>query len=436
MDMQIGETRAQELLRRAKSGDKQAHRKLIDLYIAEERKVSGGSTAPSQLSAQQLNMLQRQAVLAQSIEMTQALPSQTLAAPIAGANTASFNIRNVGMLKKIILEITGTLNNTDGANASTATAFGLANLIQNLTFNDFNNFTRISTDGRHLAVLKQVKHKTTDPGSAPISTIISDALVGGEFVASGSAPNFPVIVYPLPAHGVSAAFRAVFEIPLAYSDNDLRGAMYSNVLNTQAQMIVTINPVPCNTTADATNGVWAGGAGNITNVQITPYQVYLDQLPIGPNGVILPSIDLSTIYELKSSPFSGMVANTEFPFPYANFRDFLSTLILFNSTGATAGLKNGSDVNYFGLQSANLVNIFKIDPLLSAQFTREIIGSDLPLGTYYFSHRKKPISTLQFGNMQLILNAANLTAGSAYATMYVEDFGLQNTLTQAGSLAT
>jgi hypothetical protein len=73
--------------------------------------------------------------------------------------------------------------------------------------------------------------------------------------------------------------------------------------------------------------------------------------------------------------------------------------------------------------------------LLAAQLNgREIINSDWPLGTYYFSHRRKPISTLQYGNMQLILNPASVS-GSPYCLIGWEDFALINALTQAGSLA-
>ena len=157
-------------------------------------------------------------------------------------------------------------------------------------------------------------------------------------------------------------------------------------------------------------------------------------LPVGQNGVILPILDLSTVYELKTTNFTAIPSGQDFPFSYANFRDFLSTIAVFNSTGATAGLKAGSDVNYWALQSANFTNIFKIDPLLAAQFAREIIAADLPLGTYYFSHRKKPISTTQYGNMQLVLNAISVS-GSPYVQIFWEDFALVNTLTQAGSLA-
>ena len=392
------------------------------------------SSAGSGLTPQQLNMAQRAAVLASAVEMIQPLAPVAIATPGNNNNVVNITPRAVGLTKKFIVEITGTVNNTDGSANSTATQFGLANLLTQVLFTDLNNNQRINTSGVHLAILKQVKHKTTDPGSAPVSTKLDDAILAGEFVASGTAPNYPVVVYPLPGHGASAAFRAVFEVPLAYSDQDLRGAVYLNVINAQTQLTLTLNPNPCNTGADATSGVWAGGAGNISGVTIQVYQVYLDQLPVGQQGVILPVLDLSTIYALNLTAFNNPVANQDFPISYANFRDFLSTLAIFNSTGATAGLKNGSDVAYWALQSANFTNLFKIDPLLSAQFTREIIGSDLPLGTYYFSHRKKPISTTQYGNMQLVLNASAVS-GVPYVLVGWEAFALVNTLSQAGSLA-
>ncbi len=398
-------------------------------------RVSGGADGGGQVDPVALNLAQRQAVIAQSVEMVQQIFSTTISGTLTAANaTVNVQPRNVGLIKKFIVEISGTYNNTDGAAAATATQFGLSNLLNSVIFNDLNNNQRINTFGPHLAMLKQVKHRTTDPSSAPISTAQSDAMVGGEFAASGSAPNYGVIAYPLPAHGASAAFRAVFDVPLAYSDQDLRGAIYANVVNATMQLQLNLNSNPSPASADLTWAVWGTAAGNISGVTITVYQVYLDQLPMGKNGPILPILDLSTVYELKTTNFTAIPAGQDFPFSYANFRDFLSTFAIFNSTGATAGLKAGSDVNYWALQSANFTNIFKIDPLLAAQFSREIIQSDLPLGTYYFSHRKKPISTTQYGNMQLVLNAISV-AGSPYVQIFWEDFALVNTLTQAGSLA-
>lgn len=406
-------------------------KKNIHLYRAiMDGGISGGTDGAGQVDPVVLNMQQRQVVLTSAVEMTQPIFSTTIATVGSGNNVLNIPPRNVGLIRKFIVEISGTYTSVG---AAALTQFGLANLLQNVTFTDLNNNQRINTNGPHLAILKQVKHKDTAPGSEPIGTKIDDAMMAGQFVASGTAPNFPVIVYPLPSTA-AAAFRAVFDVPLAYSENDLRGAIYGNVVNATMNLQLTLNANPAPGGTDNTLAVWGTATGALTNVTVQVYQVYLDQLPVGKQGVILPILDLSTVYELKSTTFTGIVANTEFPIPYSNFRDFLSTAVIFNSTGLTAGLKNGSDVNYWALQSANFTNIWKLDALLAAQKVREIITSDLPLGTYYFSHRKKPISTLQYGNMQLMLNAASVS-GVPYAIVMWEDFALVNALTQAGSLS-
>lgn len=398
----------------------------IERYLREGRSVGGGNG----VDPVTLNLMQRQAVLSAAVQMTQQIFSTTIATPTAGNNIVNVVPRNVGLIKKFIIEISGTYTSVG---AAAATAFGLANILSNVTFTDLSNNQRINTNGPHLAILKEAKARHTDPSSSPMATKIDDTMLAGQFVAAGTAPNYPVLVYPLPSTA-AAAFRAVFEVPLAYSDNDLRGSIYANVVNATMQLSLTITPTPSPATADNTLSVWGTATGALTAVTVTVYQQYLDQLPATPQGVILPGMDISTVYEIKATTLTGVVAAQDFPISYANFRDFLSTLVIFNSTNATAGLKNGSDVNYFSLQAANYTNFFKIDPLLAAQMTREIIESDLPLGTYYFSHRIKPLSTLQYGNLQLNLNAISASAG-AYVIVGWESFGQANNLTNAGSLA-
>ena len=389
-----------------------------------------GSAGTPQMSPAQLNMYQRQAVLGASVEMTQQIFSQTIAAPIAGNNVLNIVPRNVGLIKRFIVEVAGNLVNTDGAAASLATVLGLSNVLSNVSFFDLNNNQRINTTGWHLAILKQMKNRHMAPNVWSKTPTAVDSLIADEF----NQPVFPVVTYTPPAKGATQAFRAVFEIPLAYSDDDLRGAVYANVINATMQLQLTLNPNPFSGAGtDSTLNV-VTFAGNFTNVTVTVYQVYLDQLPVGKNGVVLPIVDLSTIYELKTTNFNPVALNQDFPIPYANFRDFLSTTAIFNSTGLTAGLTAGTDINYWALQSANFTNIWKIDPLLAAQRVREILGGDIGHGIYYFSHRRKPISTTQYGNMELILNAS-VAAAASYLLIGWEDFALVNTLTQAGSLA-
>jgi hypothetical protein len=155
---------------------------------------------------------------------------------------------------------------------------------------------------------------------------------------------------------------------------------------------------------------------------------------MGNGQFILPMMDLSTIYEIKNTTFSAIVANNDFPMQYPNFRDFLSTFAVYNSNPAIAtGRGVGGDINAWKLQAANLTNIFNLEPSLVALRSRQLIQTDFPKGVYYFGSRHKPIATTQYGNMQLVLNASAAAAG-AYCLVGWEDFGLQNVITQAGSL--
>jgi hypothetical protein len=182
----------------------------------------------------------------------------------------------------------------------------------------------------------------------------------------------------------------------------------------------------------------AAGASNGTlgNVTITVYQHYLDQLPMSNNGPILPMLDLQTIYELKNTTMTGVTVNQDYTVPYANFRTFLSTIAIFDNGDETDEGLGGSDVNYWALRSANFTDIFKMSPEETALLGRLTLGVDLPGGsTYYFNHRSKPINTIQYGNMELVLNASSLGANSL-ARIFVgyEDFAMINVVSGAGSL--
>lgn len=383
--------------------------------------------AGSQITPAQLNAMQRSAVLASAVEMTQQIFSQTYTT-VANANPINIAPRNVGLIKRFIVEITATATNTDGANASAVSQLGLANVISNVQFTDLNNNQRINTNGFHLAAIEMAKKRRPAPSN--LATIVAD---NNNMLQVGE--NFPILAYAAPTKGGNTPLRAVFTVPLAYSDMDLRGAVYANVVNATMNLQITLNQSAMVAAGvDSTFAVYGGGAGNLSAITVTVYQVYLDQLPIGQSGVILPILDLSTVYELKNTNFTAIVGGQDFPIPYSNFRDFVSTIAVFNSTGADGGLKNGSDVLYWALQSANFTNLWKLDPLEVARHTRNEIQTDLPKGVYYFESRKKPISTTQYGNMELILNSISPSAG-AYCLICWEDFALTNTLTQAGSLA-
>jgi hypothetical protein len=384
--------------------------------------AGGGQPSPSSI-----NRAQRMAVLQNAVEMTQQIYS---ASPQAGQSQINIAPRNVGLVKKFVIKITGTMNNTDGANTATLSDIGLANLLTQVIFTDLNNNIRIQTAGWHLSFLQAMKNQWP----------MTDALLAAssEQFSETMGNVFPVIVTPTAiGHGNSSPFTMWFEVPLAYSDDDLRGAVYMNVVNATANLQLTLNLNGAFAAAgvDSTLAVWKGAAGTLSAITITVYQVYLDQLPVGKQGVVLPQLDLSTVYEIKNTSFTGFVPTQDFPMPYANFRDFLSTFLIYNSNpSADAGRNPGTDINYLAMQSANFTNIFKTEPLYVALKTRMMLGKDLPAGCYYFSSRRKPISTTTYGNMQLIVNPITASNGP-YGLVGYEDFAMVNTLLNSGSLA-
>lgn len=397
------------------------------------KSANAGQGQPK-LTPQQLNQMQRQAVLGSAVEMKQQIFSQAID-PTAQLGPLTINPRNVGLIKYFRIIVEGAVINTHGSQDATVSPFGFLNTLSNVQFTDLNNNLRVNTAGWHLGNL----------GSAKKRWPMAAALVQSAF---GSGPlsepaqygnNFPVVVAPKTiTHGAGATpFRIVYDLPLAYSDDDLRGAVFANVVNATMQIGLTVNPnaFVANSGADWTFAIARGGTVAFSgNIQVTVYQYYLDQLPVGKSGVVLPILDLSTVYELKNTVFTGMTPGQDYPVPYTNFRDFLSTFAVYNSTGDETGLGNGADINTWALQSANFTNLWKLDPLTAAQEARDIIGTDFPLGTYYFSSRRKPISTNQYGNMELVLNPIDAES-EAYLSIGWEDFALVNTLTQAGSLA-
>lgn len=399
------------------------------------------ATTPQNIDPQTLNALQRAQVLAQAVEMTQPIFSQSID-PTKQIGPVNVTPRNVGLIKGFRVIVTATIQNTDAAQDALATPFGIQNLLSLIQFDDLNNNTRIQTSGVHIANLNTAK------GRFPYASALQQTVFNGtspfESASAQYGANFPVLnnLTGL-VHGTNKAVRMVYDVPLAYSDDDLRGAVYANVVNATMNLALTINPTPfVSFASDDTDAVLRMGNGAVAattsflgNVTITVYQIYLDQLPVGQNGgKILPAMDLSTIYELKQTTFKAIQAGQDFPIPFTNFRDFLSTFLIYNNSGGNDGHGIGADINYWALQSANFTNVWKLFPLDLAQKSRDILGVDFPAGSYYSSYRRKPISTLQYGNMNLVLNA--ITAGAAaYLRVGWEDFAQVNTLTQAGSLA-
>lgn len=368
-----------------------------------------GQLTPAQLA--NINAQARGLILANSLQMTQQIFSAAFNPTTQ--NIIVVNPRNVGLIKGFIVEVDGTLANTGMTTAATRTGFGMSNALTNVQFNDLNNIVRINTSGRHIAMLNTVRSGAAYGGAYSPTIPIS---LGNNYTVQ-SAPSTI-------AAGANSAVRFIYWIPIAYASNDLRGAIYASTVQATMQLQLTINPTPIIASGDPLTAIYSGNAGGWSgNVTITVYQQYFDQLPTGNNNVpILPPLDLNNYYQLLETNLTGMVVNTDFPYGYANFRDYYSTMVTYDNGGT---FNAGSDINNFSLVSSNLTRIFQITPQIAALWGRQATLQDFPSGVYWFDSRgggQNPINTVNFGNMQLNMNASTVNANAA---MYVatEAFG-------------
>lgn len=381
-----------------------------------------------QMSPWDINLAQRRAVLQQSVRRKQQIDSVTFN-PANGNVYVCNKILPVGLILRFYVEVICTYGVLGGGGSSAAlTDFGALNSLSNIQFTDLQNNQRHNATGLQFGLTQGFKDKHPFLGAQQY------AQESGNF-----GGNFPIATATAPTTGATGSTRTVYEIPIAYSDEDLRGAIYANVVSNQMNLQLTVNPNPAPIAGDDTFAVfWVSGgggpvAGTITSVTINIYQEYLDQLPIGQGGIVLPQIDISTLYQLLYTNFANITANVDNYVQYTNFRRFMSLIEIYNSTGARGGRLTGSDITFWKLVSANLTNIFQESALERARVQRRILGTDPPPGTYYFPSRTHPIYTLASGNMQLDL-VPSVATGAPYLYTMWEFFAQQNTLTQAGSL--
>lgn len=401
------------------------------------------AAASPQISAGDANALATALIRQRAIKMVQNIYSNT----INPANVPVINVQPqpVGLVIGWLVEVNATLADPGGGNSYGLTALGPANVFSQISYNDLSNVNRILTPGWHLHMINSAK------GGAPFLAArtntnypVAFGDVFGGNLATNQANNIIQAAQIYDHTHFAQGIQMLYWVPSAYSMDDLRGSYYGNVVNANAQLQFTINPGTAafvGSTTDPTQAIYQliGGSNNGgwgTSFTINVYQVYYDQLPTDQKTgqVVLPFLSMSVIYDIKNSTFPGVTINQEFPIPYANFRDFLSTTVIYDNPNSGVMPTAGSDINYWALKQANALNIFKYTPKYTGVFGRHIFRDDAPQGVYFFDSRNKPISTVAFGNMQLILNA--LTANTnAQCLVGFEAFSYQNTIAAASSLS-
>ena len=336
------------------------------------------------------------------------------------ATTINVPLLPTGLLKRIFILI--TMNVQQGAaETQTLAPMGPANVLSNITLTDLNNIQRINTSGWHVAQVSSAR-RVFPVGAA----ITSDTPLG-------YGANNNVIKAPATVTGAANLYMC-YELPLAYSDTDLRGAIYANTVQATLNLSMTINPnMFVAAGADKSFAVYQSSTaqlGKINSYTINVYQEYWDQLPMQNGSPVLPLADLASMYQLIGATYTGLVVGTDYSIPYQAYRQYYSTIAIFDNGGT---LNTGSDVNYWKMSTANALTLFQRDPQLCAFRSRLQFNDDQPPGTYYFDHRTAPINTYQQGVTQLQLNPSTVNANAAIYAGF-EFFALVSQLNQAGSI--
>lgn len=387
-----------------------------------------GSATPQQIQAANLNI--RQLVLNNSQDMLQSIGSGSIT-PATQPNV-NLPLRQVGLAKGFVVEITATFQNA-GSGTATLTPMGPWNIISNFSFFDLDNYQRINTPGWHIGMLNTAKEGF--PFGAALLSTATDAPVGygnNSSIISATASMGAGNVTP-----TTATIKMFYWVPLAYGKADLRGAVFMGVVNATAYIQFTANATPGVTTGDNTLAVYSGANTIVTMTGLTynVYQSYLDQLPRYQSGPqrgapILPPLDNMTQYRLVNTSLGAISSGQDFPVPFSNFQEFLSLSLIYDQNGTRNA---GTDINYFALSAANTLQFFKTDPYVQLLKQRVRIKTDFPAGLYMFDFRDAPISTNQQGNIQLFINTITAAAGSQ-TLLGFESFALVNTILGAGSL--
>lgn len=387
--------------------------------------------APSSVDINQVDAQISNLILTVGEDMMQPIASGTVSSNVNGT-VINVPMRLVGLTRGFIVKIVSTYTNT-GTGTAALTGFGPANEISNFTLTDLDNYQRINTTGWHMNLLNSAKEGFPF-GAAIVAAGMDTPIKYGNNYSVISAPG------TIAATTGTATVQMYYWVPCAYGKRDLRGALYTGVVNATAYLAFTLNPTPVVITGDNTLAVWSqvavtGANATRTAVTWTVYQNYIDQLPRYQSGKnagspILPPVAMRTQYRLVNTSLSAISANQDFPIPFTNFQSFLSASIIYDQNGTLAA---GTDINAWKIAAANTLQFQYLDPITQSLRTRIRMMTDVPTGTYMFDFREQPINTNQAGNMQILLNPLTAAAGSQVLVGW-ESFADVNTILGAQSL--
>jgi hypothetical protein len=333
----------------------------------------------------------------------------TVTSPLG--QTSRVQLFNVGVLTKLLLEV--TCNITIGTAAAAASSFAPYNLISRLKIQDYDGTDRVNVSGFQLWVLNSNRNKQ---------------FYGGNNQSGAAVFTNPVV----PTAVGNGQISFFIEVPIAFDvDNpdmklqDTRGAIMSQT--NVGQMFLNIdwnNSLYSNGDIDS---VYAGAATttvvgqNSAPVTCTVWQDYIMPQPIpGTSQIPLPLDDFNTVYELAGGVRStdNLAVGSEKLLDLPNVRSVIGSYYNYVTGGAVAQ-GNLSELRMI----VNGNTVISEDTELSFLFRqRRSLNTDLVPGCFIFDSRQSPIQTAIYGNVQAGLTPATVSGGNQYVEIMYESF--------------
>ena len=194
---------------------------------------SNGGGANAQQQAVQQNFALRQNLIRNGVDLTQSIFNQTVTNYVPGSPyVLTARVNNVGVLKRLWVQVTATVADGTSALGASLTQFGPANVLSQVVLTDTSNNVRVQTSG--LGLHLQAAGRRRGPlGSA---FVMSDPSGFGNILPVMRAAN-------IPAGGTDGGvFSWFYEVPVSASDADLTGAIFMNTVSGVANLTMTINP--------------------------------------------------------------------------------------------------------------------------------------------------------------------------------------------------
>lgn len=360
------------------------------------------------------NMLARNAITQSAVK--QILPVANASIPLTGGALSQTAVQlqptPVGFQLGFWLGIKANITNTSGG-VLTRTPFGGSNLLQNATYFDLGNTPRTNASGKMLEML--MTQKQGQPFGA---TVTPDESYGVGF------GNWDI--YKVPATIASAATADVkfwFYIPLAYSDFDLRGAVFGNIAQAMQRLNLTFptsaQMIASNVESPVDAVYQSASATKTITINSWSYEVYLHTygagLPMRDGQYIAPLNDLGTVYALNETSVTGLTVGQQLSVPFPNSWEYISLTSVF----ANGNQQNaGTDVTDIETKTASGISWGALTPDIHALTTSLRIKAHPPAGMYFDSYHQKSVKVAEYGAMTWNLRPKVVNTGANVRIAY------------------